>query len=587
MNASVLFDVLREHAACRGSALAYRYLEDGEHETRTQTFADLLLRATRIGAYLSEQRLRSRTVVLLIRDELTFLEGLLGCFCAGAIAVPVMMPRRDSEMTALHAVTRNAEAQAVLLSRLDQRFHEPLLKTISHLRQLYCEDASACADGPAVEVQPSDLAFLQYTSGSTGAPKGVCITHANLMANERAIQKAMQLNEATLFVSWLPLFHDMGLIGGALQPLFLGVTCVLMPPQAFLMKPFRWLQALSRYRGTVSGAPNFAYDLCVDKVSDAQRASLDLSSWAVAFNGSEPVRAATLERFATTFGRAGFRRSAFYPCYGMAESTLIVSGPVPGTDPHVKRFQAKSLQPGAHPLPAPDGDETAADVVACGQAVLDTEICIVDPHHHCALPAGHVGEIWIRGPSITSGYYGALEQTARSFGRLKTQSGTFLRTGDLGCLHGGQLLVLGRLKDIIIIRGRKYYPQDLETTAAASSPLLIPGGGAALTIPGVRDDSLIIVHEVTRQAWRTVDADQLSADIRHALVQQHGIAPSSVILIKPGALPRTSSGKVRRARCRDLFLNAAFESLRERSSAQAEHRPSMSSGLTPMQEGGA
>lgn len=574
--------VLEQHGREKSSHVAYRYLEDGDNESACLTFEELTRGAKKFAAYLQSQGLRHQNVVLAVKHELAFLESLLGCFYSGAVAVPVTIPRRDRQVEAFERIVDNADARVLILSRTDSNLHAPLLNAAarSSWRIIYIEDVSSAPASLEISCEPDDLAFLQYTSGSTGIPKGVKISHGNLLANERAIKQAMQLGEKTVFVSWLPLFHDMGLVGSALQPLFLGVTCVLMPPQAFLMKPQRWLTAISRYHGTTSGAPNFAYELCISKITAAQRSALDLSSWSVAFNGSEPVRAATLDRFAEEFATVGFKRSAFYPCYGLAESTLIVSGPVPGSNSATARFQSESLQLGSRIIAA-QGTESAKAVVPCGQVVQETELRVVNPDTRQTVPVGHVGEIWIRGASVTSGYYGAPEKDALAFGLLDENQGppqSFLRTGDLGCFHEKNLFVLGRLKDLIIVRGRKYYPQDLEATATMASSLLAAGAVAAFAIEDEFGESLAIVHELTRQGWRTADPAELCADIRQSLIGEYGVTATKIALIKPGTLPCTTSGKVRRAYCRELLLADGFECLVDRQSAAAESREHFAEG---------
>ncbi len=406
---------------------------------------------------------------------------------------------------------------------------------------------------------PSTPAFLQYTSGSTALPKGVIVTHGNILHNEAMIRAAFGQSEESVIVGWLPLYHDMGLIGNVLQPLAAGATCVLMPPLAFLQRPVRWLQAIHRYRATTSGGPDFAYDLCVRKVGPEQRAGLDLSSWKVAFNGAEPVRAETLDRFAEAFAPCGFRREAFYPCYGLAEATLFVAGGRLGEPPVVGRFAAAGLERG-EAIPSPASRAKAGCWSAAARPGAGSGSLVADPGTGEPLAPGQVGEIWVAGPSVAAGYWSRPEETARTFrARLAGDSGQgdgpFLRTGDLGFVRGGELFVTGRLKDLIILRGRNHYPQDIERTAEQAHPELEPGGAAAFSVDVAGEERLVIAHEVGRRFARSgVPVAQVAAALRLAVAEEHEVQVHEVVLLRTGTLPRTSSGKVQRHACRAAWL---------------------------------
>jgi acyl-CoA synthetase (AMP-forming)/AMP-acid ligase II len=473
----------------------------------------------------------------------------------------------------LPAIAADAQVEGVITSTIDQTHlkHE-LSEIIPHARWLCTDDMDDNAAGwGGRRISPDDIAFLQYTSGSTGTPKGVVITHANLMHNQRAIQSAMSLSEESLFVGWLPLFHDMGLIGNVMQSLYLGIGCVLMPPMAFLQKPVRWLKAISSYRATISGAPNFAFDLCVDKVTPEQQVGLDLESWSIAFNGSEPVRAETFERFVNAFRSIGLRASSCYPCYGMAEATLLVSGVTAGREPDVLEIDFDLLRLGAVKNASGAGGRSAR-LVSCGKPRLDVRVIIVDPELRQRCADDVIGEIWVAGGSVAAGYYNKPALTKKTFGAFLTNGeGPFLRTGDLGFMRDGHLYITGRLKDVIIVRGRNYYPQDLESTACKSNPLLT-GIGAAVVIEKGGETSIVIVHEVKRQGFRTNELNAVAADVREAIAFEHGLRVSRVILVKPGAVPRTSSGKVRRSKCRELVENGSFDRGAEHAAFIEERR---------------
>jgi acyl-CoA synthetase (AMP-forming)/AMP-acid ligase II len=383
------------------------------------------------------------------------------------------------------------------------------------------------------------------------------VSHGNLLHNQKMIQAGFQHTEKTIIVGWLPLYHDMGLIGNVLQPLYLGVRCILMSPVAFLQRPIRWLEAISRYQGTTSGGPNFAFDLCMRKVTPQQLSALDLSSWNVAFNGAEPVRVETIEKFSSTFASCGFRKEAFYPCYGMAETTLFVSGGIKTDAPVYITVREDELA--QNRIVLAQGSEGTRTLVGCGQTYINQEIAIANPETLIRCAADEVGEIWVAGSSITQGYWNRLELTEQVFrANLADSKKQFFRTGDLGFLHNGELFITGRLKDLIIIHGRNHYPQDIEMTVADSHEALIPGAGAAFTIDCKGEERLAIVQEIDRH-YRNLDNDAVTEVIRTAIAQQHELQVHAIALIKMGSICKTSSGKIQRHACRNAFINGTLE----------------------------
>ncbi|ABA25098.1 Amino acid adenylation (plasmid) [Trichormus variabilis ATCC 29413] len=560
-----LLEIIRWRSQKQPQQQAYCFLLDGEVEVQSLTYGELDNQAQRIAGLLQAFGVKKgERVLLLYPPGLEFITAFFGCLYAGAIAVPAYPPRANQSLSRLSVIATDADSTVALttttvLSYLQQH------PTFNVLRLLTTDNMMA-DDWTNLWRQPvidrDTLAFLQYTSGSTGTPKGVMVSHGNLLHNQLLIKQAMQHTTATIFVGWLPLFHDMGLVGNMLQPLYLGIPCILMSPVAFLQKPVRWLQAISQYRATTSGGPNFAYDLCVRKITAEQRATLDLSSWEVAFNGAEPVRQATLEKFAVTFGECGFRREAFYPCYGMAETTLIVSGGCKTTPPVLQPVQSDALAQNQI-VPAKAGEIGTQILVGCGQPLADLKIVIVDPQTLSACSDRQVGEIWVAGASVAQGYWHQPEQTESTFKAYTkdTKEGPFLRTGDLGFLQDGELFITGRLKDLIIIRGRNYYPQDIENTVQQSHPALEPHGGAAFSIDVDGEERLVIAQEVQRSHIRKLDIDEVIATIRAAVAVNHEIQLYGVLLLKPGSILRTSSGKIQRYACRAKFLAGSWETI--------------------------
>ncbi|MBV8203192.1 MAG: fatty acyl-AMP ligase [Acidobacteria bacterium] len=577
-----LVELGRARAANLGDQPLYTFLADrpGDDESNL-TFAGLDLRARAIGAALQQLGAGGQRALLLYPPGLEFVAAFFGCLYAGVVAVPAYPPRSARTLPRLLEIARDARP-AVALTTTELKTAIGALATqvpdLSALRLVATNEvplaqADAWSDPGA---SSSTMAFLQYTSGSTAAPKGVMVTHGNLLHNEEMIRQAFGQTAESVIVGWLPLYHDMGLIGNVMQPLYLGARCVLMSPIAFLQSPKRWLAAISRYRATTSGGPNFAYDLCARKVSPADRAGLDLSSWDTAFNGAEPVRAETMERFAETFGECGFQARAFFPCYGLAEATLFVSGGSGAgamrTAPRVAAFDRGLLEAG-EAAPLPPGDPGSRVLVSCGRSWLGQDLAIVDPESSTPTGAGKIGEIWVRGPSVAQGYWHRPVETAETFdGRLADEAAPgpagagsggpaaapYLRTGDLGFLDGGELFVTGRLKDLIIIRGRNLYPQDIELTVERSHPALRPGCGAAFSVEIANEERLVVVHEHERTADDSPldpgSVEAIADAVRQAVAEQHEAQVQQLVLLRAGTIPKTSSGKIQRRACRAALL---------------------------------
>jgi len=476
-----LLDLLSERARGRPGFPIFTFLDDDPRDARAIDYAELDARARRVAAALQAVADPGERVILLYPPGLDYIAAFFGCLYAAMVAVPAYPPepaRLERTLSRLRAIARDARARVVVTASWIAAMKDLVFAQAPELGELRwiatdALDAAAADAWRRPDVGADTLAFLQYTSGSTGTPRGVMLSHRNLLHNLGLSAHAFQLRPDSIGVFWLPPYHDMGLIGGILGPLYTGFAAALMSPLTFLRRPVRWLEAISRLRATVSGGPNFAYDLCARKITRDEARTLDLGSWTLAFSGAEPIRPATLDRFAQAFGPCGFRRERFYPCYGLAEGTLIVSGGVPDEPPRIERVDARALA--RHRVaPARPGEPAARAVVGCGRSLLDQELAIVDPRTRRACPEAAVGEIWVKGPSVALGYWHRPEDTAQVFGatRADTGDGPFLRTGDLGFVLDGELFVTGRCKDLVIVRGRNHYPQDLEQTIERCHPAL-------------------------------------------------------------------------------------------------------------------
>ncbi|HSG44058.1 MAG TPA: AMP-binding protein, partial [Anaerolineales bacterium] len=561
---NTLLDLLQKRAEEHPDNLAYRYIQDSDEDVVTATYGELDRRARAIGAWLENHNARGERALLLYPPGLDYIASFFGCLYAGVTAVPAYPPRLNKPVPRIQAIVHDSQSTfalttSAILHNIEQRFeHAPALGRLSWLDTEQVP-AGLEADWRHPDISSDTLAFLQYTSGSTSEPKGVMLTHGNLLHNLKAIRHGFELDSNASGCFWLPSYHDMGLIGGILEPMYIGGSSTLMSPVSFLQRPFRWLEAISRYKATTSGAPNFAYDLCVDKVTPEQIETLDLSSWMLAFCGAEPIRPETLERFARTFAGCGFRKESFYPCFGMAESTLIVSGGDGPSELRTLTVDRRSLERDKVEVASANNDN-ALTMVNCGKPIIDQRILIVNPNTVKECAADEVGEIWVSGPSVARGYWSLPDETEKTFNGYiaDTNEGPFLRTGDLGFLHEGDLFITGRLKDLIIIYGSNHYPQDIEITVESSHVALQPGAGAAFSVTDEGKEKLIIVQEVTRKG-RYADVDEVTSAIRQAVAEKHDLQVFAVVLVRPMNIPKTSSGKIQRRATKSAFLDGELD----------------------------
>ncbi|MFP5260275.1 MAG: condensation domain-containing protein, partial [Blastocatellia bacterium] len=572
LDSYTLDELLRIRARDEADTLAYRFLPDEDSGEVNLTYAELDRQARAVAASLQAMGASGGRALLLYPPGLEFVAAFFGCLYAGVVAVPAYPARNERGVSRLRAIVKDAQARVVLTTSPILAMSNRLFAQASDLAGLSWLATDGIADEIAgswqlLPTRNSDLAFLQYTSGSTGRPKGVMLTHGNLLHNASVVYNAVEHNADDRYVSWLPTFHDMGFMAGVLEPLYAGIPAILLSPVSFLARPFRWLQAISHYKGTTSGGPNFAYDLCARKITEDQISTLDLSSWTVAFNGAEPIRAETLDRFAKTFERCGLRREVIYPCYGLAEATLIVSGGKKSAPPVVRAVQYRSLQE-TRVAEAGAGDEDTKLMVGCGSALGGQRVAIVNPETLIECSPAEIGEIWVSGPSVAQGYWNNPEETERTFyARIAdTGEGPFLRTGDLGYLQGGELFVAGRIKDLIIIRGTNHYPQDIELTVERSQPGFKPGCNAAFSIDVAGEERLVVVQEVDVRKQPDVNA-ALDA-VRQVVAEEHELQVHAISLIPPGTIPKTSSGKIQRHATREAFLKGRLNVLAEWRGAQ-------------------
>ncbi len=561
---ATLVDLLRWRASHEPGRQAYTFLGDGEAEESSVNYGDLDRQAQAVAARLETLGVAGGERALLFYPPgLRYVAAFLGCLYAGVVAVPAYPPRLNRSASRIRTIVADSKATVVLtttriLSRLERR--SAYAPEMTSLRWLATDDGKdPAAKWRRPEVGANTLAFLQYTSGSTAAPKGVMLTHGNLLHNLAMIYHALGHTSHSQMVIWLPPYHDMGLIGGVLQPLYAGLPVALMSPTSFLQHPLKWLQAISRLGAKTSGGPNFAYDLCARRITPEERATLDLSSWEVAFTAAEPIRQETLERFAAAFAPCGFRREAFYPAYGLAEATLFVSGGSK-TDPPVELPVKGAELKRDRVVTASAGEEGARMLVGCGQSLADQKVVVVNPNSLTRCPPDRVGEIWVSGSSVAQGYWGQAEETEHAFRAYlaNTGEGPFLRTGDLGFVHHGELFVTGRLKDLIVIRGRNHYPQDIEQTVEKSHVALRPGGCAAFSVGADEGERLVVVQELERRYVTSADMAEVVASIRGAVAEHHELEVHAVVLTKTGSIPKTSSGKIQRRATRDAYTGGTL-----------------------------
>ena len=582
-----LVEHLRYQARAHAGRPAVTFLPDGETGAQTLTYDALDARARALAVRLRTLAAPGERLLLLYPAGLEFVVSFFACLYAGNVAIAAYPPRNARHMPRIDAILADAQVRTILTTRDARQKIEPWLGARAGGFALLCTDepdAASPDDWTPPLLATDSVALLQYSSGSTGTPRGVVITHGNIMANAAMIKSRFGYHDQSTFVSWLPIYHDMGLIGNLLQPLYLGTSTVLMSPVSFLQRPVRWLAAISQYRARTTGAPNFAFDLCARMVTPEQKAALDLSCLELIYSGSEPIDARALDRFAEAFAGCGLRREALYACYGMAESTLLATGGIAGAGVRCLEVDADSLA--AHrPAPADEKSRQRTRLVSCGFSVEGQDLRIVDAATNAVLAENHVGEIWLRGPHIAPSYWGKPDVTEQAMrASLADGDGPWLRTGDLGFLRDGELYVTGRIKDVVIIRGKNHYPQDIERTVELCHPALQTGACSAFALTVDGTERLGIVVEVQRTALKSLAGEDVAAAIRRSVMEEHELTVHVIALVRPVTLPKTSSGKLQRFAARDALHAGTLESVffwRETARAEPASETIMPSATSP------
>ena len=575
-NAKSIIDIIKWRAENQDNALAYQfndYINTGEAEESKYSYADLDRKSRHLAAMLQDIKASGKPILIMYPPGLDYIVAYFGCLYAGSIAIPCYPPVGSGMLSTLTFIVQNSGACFVLTleeiknkiwAELDKQHDLSPLLWIS--TDKITEDMSSYYKN--VDIKEDTLAFLQYTSGSTSTPKGVIVTHGNILHNSEHIYKGFKINSESRLVTWLPPYHDMGLIGGIIQPIYGGFPVSLMAPISFIRRPVRWLQAITKFKATISGGPNFAYDLCVKKVIQEAKSGLDLSKWDLAFNGAEPIRIKTLESFADSFFSCGFNYKAFCPCYGLAESTLMVTVADVEDEPVTIKLDNRSL---AQDIVKNSNSAESVFLVGCGKVKNNVQVVVANSETNCACEENRIGEIWVKGPSVANGYWNNEKETIETFQRfLNNGEGPFLKTGDLGFFHNGELYISGRIKDLIIIRGSNYYPQDIETLVEKVDSGFRQGRIVAFSVEINGEEKLVIVAEnnLTEVKKKGKSVRDIFIAIVRTIADKMHISVDSIVIVKTSTIPLTTSGKIRRRATRQMYLDGSMKSIAEWNSEE-------------------
>jgi acyl-CoA synthetase (AMP-forming)/AMP-acid ligase II len=560
-----LKDILRYRAEKTPGEAAFIFLKDGENDEDRVTYGQLYDDAIAIAERLNARNLKGQRMLLLFPPGLDFIRTLFGCFLADVIAVPAYPPRKNRSLDRIRALVIDSGASTILATEEILQTFERSFSDVTELQQLPWLSTNLLPGHTSVPPRlraslPSDTALLQYTSGSTGSPKGVIITHQNIMRNCEFIRNSFSFSRKSVAISWLPTFHDMGLVGQVFEPVYTGFPSIYMSPVSFFQKPVRWLKAFTKYRGTMGGAPNFGYDMLCDQVTDEERQGLDLSSIQTIYCGAEPIRKTTFERFTEVYKEFGMKPGMLYPCYGMAETTLITSGPPSGRGPRYVALDSQALQKNKVKI-AGENTKDAKFLVGVGFPWLDTKVRIVNPETLVPCNPDEIGEIWICGSSVSPGYWNKAEENKEVFSAsIADEPGAkYLRSGDLGFFHEGELYISGRHKDMIILGGQNIYPQDIEYLTENSHPALRQNASAAFSVEIKGEEKLVVVAEVERASIIGLNIDEVCDQIRENVSIETDKVVHAIQLLRVASIPKTSSGKIQRKACKEAFLQKKLD----------------------------
>ena len=573
-----IVELIEHQAECYPNKIVYQYLKNGDTLDQSLTFEELCREVKSLAAHIQNNSQPGDRALLLYPSCLDYIVAFFACLSASVIAVPAYPPKnKRRDWPRLQSILDDSGASLVVSLEsyregVDDWFSEQELQKPTFIASDNL-DESLDLNWQNPQVNGETIAFLQYSSGSTGTPKGVMVSHANLLHNEKVLAASFQGHTDVTVVGWLPIYHDMGLIGNVISALYCGSKFVLMSPASVIQKPFKWLKAISDFNAEISGGPNFIYDLCVQQISDEQKQELDLSHWKVAFNGAEPISAATLQRFADAFDVSGFRHSAFLPCYGLAENTLIATSKHMQETPRLMQVDAAELKNNRAVEVIETKGEKVMELVSSGSNIVDQSVRIVNPETKQACADKSVGEIWVAGGSVAKGYWQNAELTEATFNAFVGDEGPYMRTGDYGFMVGKNLFVTGRMKEVIISHGPNYYPQDIEASVQSKSAVFRKGSGAAFSVSLDDKEHLVVVQELTRQGMR-LDSDaiaELALNTQIRIAEQHQLVLSDLVLVKFGALSKTTSGKVQRYLNRDRYLAQELPVLHSSKANQANY----------------
>lgn len=578
--------VIRQSVRFKQKKLYYQ-LDDNGEVIEKLTYHDLLKLLRHNAVKLQQIAKKGDRCLLILPPGLDFITGFLSCLFAGVIAVPLYPPKRNKANERFWSILEDAQPKCMLVNDITEELIRKYFKHFDNLQKLSGIAIDLTSNSQSEkwvdpQILPDDIAFLQYTSGSTGKPKGVMVSHANLINNSEIVKQSFGHDENLVSVGWLPPYHDMGLIGTLIQPLYVGGSNYIINPTTFLRSPYIWLKVITNYKGTTVGGPNFALDYCVKNITEEQKKEINLSSIKVFFCGSEQIRVESLENFKNSFKICGFKPENFLPCYGLAESTLMVTGINRFESPTWIKVNKKDLEKSKKIVPETKTDHSLK-YVSCGYPWLDTDVIIVDPDTKQPLDEREIGEIWISGSSVARGYWNDQNETNLIFKAFtKENKGPFLRTGDLGFLHKNHLYVSGRIKDMIIIRGINYYPQEIEHTAENAHEALRINASAAFSIDMDGSEGLVIINEVQRTALRDLNKEDVFRSIQSKIAEEYQIQARIIVLISPGSLPRTTSGKTKRYACKETFVadNLKVIAQKEYESVEIKKQIATTTGIT-------